>query len=192
MLSSAFSHLMLAGTGVYCLVSYPGCSKKFNLPCMALKLIVTNSMIGMWRWGIPENGEKLDKVYKLTGLFQNIVTLPFMVTEAWLIYGYQKELAYLHSLTAVIPFTLYLADKPHDDLIDLIVALNFESLMIVSCMNENYYGVLAALCYIFSRAAVANNRQEIEEIPSRDVSNFLLCIFCYFIMRSFSYTRCAC
>lgn len=117
-----------------------------------------------------------------------------VVTQSWLNYGYHRELAYLHSLAAVLPFTLYLAEKPEQqrNLTDLIISLNFESLVIVSFMNENYYGVAAALFYLFSYAAVANNRSDIEGLPPKDLSNYCLCFFCYTVLRSFQSVKGIC
>lgn len=51
--ATALSHLVLAGTGIYCLtqVGY----KEFSFPTVAYGLITTNSILGIWRYGIILN-----------------------------------------------------------------------------------------------------------------------------------------
>ncbi|KAF2899765.1 hypothetical protein ILUMI_06419 [Ignelater luminosus] len=180
--SSAFSHLILAGTGIYCLVQYHGDSFKF--PCISYGVIITNSLLGVWRWGNPDHGHKVEKPYNFTGFLQNIISLPFIVTQVWLAYNYQKELAYLHSLVSVLPLTLYLADRSKDDLVDLIIAANCVSLGVVSFLHENYYGISAAISYMINHFWLREGNFDIEDVPVLDLFNYGLCFFCYFALRT--------
>lgn len=48
--STALSHLVLAGTSIYC---YIGAAKKIghSYPRCCFGILIANSLIGVWRWG---------------------------------------------------------------------------------------------------------------------------------------------
>ncbi|KAG5896902.1 hypothetical protein JTB14_033540 [Gonioctena quinquepunctata] len=99
--STALSHIVLAGTGVYCWLGVKDHSLIF--PQCSFGSIIVNSLIGIWRWGNPSYGPDSDWLYKLTCLLQDLLALPCIVSTLWLQYGYMKEIAYGYLLVSAIP-----------------------------------------------------------------------------------------
>ncbi|KAB0798214.1 hypothetical protein PPYR_09207 [Photinus pyralis] len=177
--STALSHIVLAGTGIYCLNRYHGA----NLPVCAYSIIVTNSLLGVWRWGNPHYGHKIDRLYNFTSLLQILTSLPLVVTQVWLNLGYKEELAVLHCGASILPFCLYLAGRSKEDIIDASIALNVISLGVISLLHENYYGVAASISYFFNHFFLREGQFDVD-IPITDLYNYGLSFFCYFSYRS--------
>ncbi|KAK5645877.1 hypothetical protein RI129_004341 [Pyrocoelia pectoralis] len=177
--STALSHLVLSGTGIYCFSRY----HEGKLPSYAYSIIISNSILGVWRWGNPRYGHKVNSLYNFTLLLQMLTSLPFVVTQVWLNLNYTEELAMIHSGASILPFCLYLANRSKEDVIDAIIAVNVISLGVVSLLHENYYGVAASVSYFFNHFFLREGRFDVD-LPVTDLYNYGLCFFCYFSFRS--------
>ncbi|KAK4878981.1 hypothetical protein RN001_007127 [Aquatica leii] len=179
--STALSHLVLAGTSIYCLHAYYG--GELKLPCASYTIIITNSLLGTWRWGNPDYGDSVENIYNFTTFLQGITSLPFVVAQVWLNQGYPFELAICHAGASLIPFSLYLADKSKEDITDAIIAIGGISLGVTSLLQGNYFGVAASVSYLFNHFVLREGQLDID-LPIIDLYNYGLCFFCYFALRA--------
>ncbi|KAK9736248.1 hypothetical protein QE152_g12664 [Popillia japonica] len=134
--STALSHMILAGTGLYCLIQYRH-GEICQLPCAMFGIIITNSVLGIWRWGNPDHGDKLEKPYNFTFYLQTIFVMPCIAGQIWLMNGYEQILAYLHPMLSCIPFTAYFADKNKcGDVIDFLMFLKISAFGFDNSIDE--------------------------------------------------------
>lgn len=126
----------------------------------------------------------MGKPYEITAFLQTITVLPFVVTQVYLGYNYQVELAYIHSAVALLPLTLYLADRAKDELIDTIIAVNGISLGFIAFIHQNYYGLSASISYLFNHFCLRDGNFDFENVPAIDLFNYGLCFFCYFALQT--------
>ncbi|GJQ66950.1 hypothetical protein Trydic_g7964 [Trypoxylus dichotomus] len=91
--STALSHIVLAGTGIYCMASYRQLPNDDgnHLPCATFGIIITNSLLGTWRWGNPDYGHTLEKPYNFTFFLQCIFALPCIAGQIWLMNDYERS-----------------------------------------------------------------------------------------------------
>ncbi|CAG9768526.1 unnamed protein product [Ceutorhynchus assimilis] len=175
---TALSHIILAGTGLYCFKSVDDMFCKF-----AYGIITFHSLLGIWRWGNPSYGHKIDTHYRLTSKLQDFLVLPGIVTTIWLKYNYFPNLAYSHNVIALVPLLLYLYEKRNNEpLEDLFLGGNLLSLLLVSTMNSNYYGITASLSFVLSYFVIKREVINILsiDVPIHDLFNYSMCFFVLF------------
>ncbi|KAI4464788.1 sox transcription factor [Holotrichia oblita] len=181
--STALSHMILAGTGLYCMIQYRH-GEICQLPCATFGIIITNSVLGIWRWGNPDHGDKIEKPYNFTFFLQSIFVMPFIAGQMWLMNGYERAIAYLHPMLSCIPLTAYFVDKNNkEDVIDLLMVLSVLSCGALSYQINNYYGMAAAISFSLNHFYI-NNKDNIFDVPGRDFYNYALCFFTYFAYRA--------
>ncbi|EFA03612.1 uncharacterized protein LOC658581 [Tribolium castaneum] len=181
--STAFSHLVLAGTGIYCLVQIK--DAHFHCPHITFGLITVNSLIGLWRWGNPEYGDKAERLYSFTSYLQLLFALPCITTTEWLGYGYDRYLSWAWTILPTIPLVCYLVDASSDEkLEEAIIPINLIALGVVCFLAENYYGIAAAVSYAIDHYIVLKQGESLESIPAQDLYNYGLCFFAYFALRA--------
>ncbi|CAH1970656.1 unnamed protein product [Acanthoscelides obtectus] len=179
---TALSHIILAGTGVYCYLAVKD-SPHFFAQC-SFGVIVANSLLGVWRWGNPSYGYDADSIYRMTSVVQDVVALPFIACETLLNYGYQKEMAYCDAAMSALPLLLYFADRDSDDLLGLVILANALGFGVLSFMNQNYFGIAASVSYIFAHFSIRKNYRSYFDIHSQDLYNYALCFYAYFAIRA--------
>nr|CAI5866153.1 unnamed protein product [Callosobruchus analis] len=179
---TALSHIILAGTGVYCYLAVKD-SPYFFSQC-SFGVIVANSLIGLWRWGNPSYGQDADGLYRLTSFVQDVVALPFIACEIWLNYGFAREIALADALLSLSPLILYLGKNDTSDLIDTVIASNAVILGVLSFIHQNYFGLAACLSYIFAHFAIREDKQTHFSINSQDLYNYGLCFYAAFALRA--------
>ncbi|KAF5281526.1 hypothetical protein FQA39_LY05061 [Lamprigera yunnana] len=177
--STALSHLILAGTGIYYLHVY---TESFGLPCVTYGIIVTHSLLGVWRWGNPDYGDKVEGIYNFTFFLQMITCLPFITSQFFANVGFPREVAALFAGSALLPLSLYLADKPKEDVIDSIIACSGISMGIASFLYERFYGIAASLSYLFNHFVLREGQIDMD-IPMLDLYNYGLCFYCCFAFK---------
>nr|CAH7722506.1 unnamed protein product [Callosobruchus chinensis] len=136
---TALSHIILAGTGVYCYLAVKD-SPYFFSQC-SFGVIVANSLIGLWRWGNPSYGQDADSLYRLTSFLQDVVALPFIACETWLNYGFAREIALADALLSLSPLVLYLGKNDSRNLIDTVIASNAAIIGVLSFIHQNYFEI---------------------------------------------------
>lgn len=110
-------------------------------------------------------------------------TLPCMVTELYLSYGYDWRYSLIHVALPVIPMSLYLVNNELDeDMFDVIVLGNIISLGVISVMQENYYGIVTAISYAANQFLLQN--RDFSEVPRRVFYNVALCFHAFFAYRA--------
>ncbi|KAF5273556.1 hypothetical protein FQR65_LT04554 [Abscondita terminalis] len=181
--STAISHIVLAGTGIYCLCRTSSVS--FSLPWCTYTVIITNSLLGVWKWGNPDYGDSVDDVYNFTSFLQMITTLPFITAQFWLTHDYRYELGICHAGASLIPFSLYLADKSKEEATDTLIAITGISLGVASFLAENYFGVASSISYLFNHFILREGQFD-TDFPILDLYNYGLCFFCFFALKTLS------
>ncbi|XP_060517089.1 uncharacterized protein LOC132696341 [Cylas formicarius] len=187
--STALSHIILAGTAFYCLKF----TNKSNLQFARLSfgILGVNSVLGVWRWGNPSYGHKIEKLYRLTSILQDLLALPLIVTNIWLNYHYSLELAYAHTLVALFPLLAYLYNTRNIDVVDGFLAANCISLGLISLTNQNHYGLTTmvsfTLNYFFIKRDVMGYLPgSYYDVPTQDLYNYSMCFFAYFALKAVS------
>ncbi|KAK9869407.1 hypothetical protein WA026_003162 [Henosepilachna vigintioctopunctata] len=171
---TALSHVLLAGTSIYCL------NKNFtNMGIVCYGLIATNSLLGVWRWGNPEVGPKAKQIYDVTGICQEIIALGAVSAAVWTSSPILPELWMIQILLPSVPLAFYLLDKNYKDYEKIAMAVNGVSIAFVSLMNNNFWGVAAAISFLFGYLYV-KEKGSIRDIPAIDLINYELCFFCFF------------
>jgi hypothetical protein len=184
-MQTTLSHIVLAGTGIYCLVQIKG--SQLHLPHFTFGIITINSLIGVWRWGNPDYGEKADGLYKFTSYLQLLFAVPCITTTIWLGNGYDRYLSWAWTILPMIPLVCYLADASTDDkLEEAVIPLNLIALGVVSFLAENYYGIATAISYAIDHYLVLKQGQQYD-IPAQDLYNYGLCFFAFFALRAIGY-----
>lgn len=133
--------------------------------------------------GNPDHGDKVDKIFKATSYIQVLFVVPCIACHVWLGYGYMKELAWLHAGIPLIPLAAYLAKKEKKEVTQAIVALTSVSLGAVCAMEKNYFGLAAAVSFLVNVFYVMEE-DEIMNIPSTDLFNYVMCFVSYFGLRA--------
>ncbi|KAK4878979.1 hypothetical protein RN001_007125 [Aquatica leii] len=165
--STSFSYLLLAGTSTYCLKQYQCDMCSWRLACASFSLILLNAILGALYWGNDSGKEVVEKAYELTSFMRSIFALPFIVTQVWLEYGYECEIAGFYSIICLIPFHLYLGNKTKQPVIDIVVAVNSTALGIVSFI------------YLHSLHISARNF-DFDESSVVDMQNYGMICFTYY------------
>lgn len=209
--STALSYIVLSGICLYCLKSF-GTRNGRGIPLLTYGVTLANSILGVWYWGRctikkliklaliqktttrcktnlafvlgnPLHGQNVEKPYKLTQILLTLFYLPLIVTDTWLRNGYKQEIAYAHAAVSLIPFVQYLVAKIKLNILDVIIALNVMSLIYISFVTENYFGITAAMSYAINHFVLAKER-DLFNVPAEDVYNYGLCFFAYFSLRT--------
>lgn len=182
--STALSHIFLSGTGLYCLKTL----NRYRLPFakVSFGVIVFNSLLGIWRWGNPTYGDKVDKFYKFTLKLQDVLVLPGIVTTIWLKYSYSQELACAHTIVSLLPLIIYLYDDKKQEVMDGLLGGNIFSLAVVSYYHENFYGITTAMSYILNYFLIKRNVivNFPLEVPTQDLFNYSMCFFAFFALKA--------
>ncbi|RZC36588.1 hypothetical protein BDFB_012149 [Asbolus verrucosus] len=182
--STALSHLVLAGTGICCLVHIRG--QPLNCPHVTFGIITVNSVIGIWRWGNPDYGDKTDGIYKFTSYLQYLFALPCITTTVWLISGYERTFSCawaLLPLGALIFYFIENSTDTRDTLMEILIPLGLIALGVVSFLAENYYGIATAISYAIDHYCVLKQERNYD-IPAQDLYNYGVCFFLYFALRA--------
>lgn len=185
--STALSHIVLAGTSLYCLKILH--IYKLHFAKLSYGLIALNSLLGIWRWGNPTYGYKIDKLYNFTSKIQDLLVFPGIVTTIWLKYHYSFELASAHIFVSLIPLLIYLYDSKKNKVIDSFLGSNVFSLFYISLMKENYYGLTTALSFTLNYFFI---KRDIllylpVEVPTQDLFNYSMCFFSIFALKAVQY-----
>ncbi|KAK5645880.1 hypothetical protein RI129_004344 [Pyrocoelia pectoralis] len=203
--STAFSYLLLAATGMYCTERYQCSICTIKLACASFAVITVDALLGAWHWGkeiyssllirrksqlssANKSEGTLQTVYTYTTFLRNLVALPFVVTQVWLDYGYEEELANFHSLLCLVPFHLYLANKTNNAIIDMMIAVNGASFAIVSCMVKSLHGMAAAGSYLFTHFVFRSGHLDFDQGSVTDLQNYGLICFMYYSLMCLSKT----
>lgn len=110
--------------------------------------------------------------------------MPCITGQIWLMSDYERVMAYLHPMLSCIPLTAYFVDKnKNDDVIDFLMFLNVISCGVLSYQVDNHYGVAAAVSFMLNHFYI-KNRDQIFDVPGRDLYNYALCFFAYFAYRA--------
>ncbi|KAJ8920847.1 hypothetical protein NQ315_015639 [Exocentrus adspersus] len=183
--STALSHIILAGTGIYCLIGSKHFGQKF-FPRGSFGIIILHSAIGIWRWGNPSYGQKAAKLYKLTSLLQDLIALPCIVTTIWLSYGYMWQIAYAYTLASLFPLVAYMCDHNNIDneMTDVVIGANCISLGVLAFIHQNYFGVAASISYAFTHFVIKNDNETYFNITSQDLYNYAMCFFAFFALKT--------
>ncbi|KAL1493990.1 hypothetical protein ABEB36_009666 [Hypothenemus hampei] len=181
--STALSHIFLAGTSFYCLrIS----SINQLLFCkFSFGIIMFHSILGIWRWGNPQYGYKIDKIYKLAGLLQDLLVLPCIVTTIWLRYNFSFSLAGVHTVISIIPLLIYLFNRRNEP-VDAFLIGNVLSLVVISTYHGNPFGISMAMSYIISYFIIKHDMLSNLpiEVPTQDLFNYSMCFFVIFALRA--------
>ncbi|XP_023016393.1 uncharacterized protein [Leptinotarsa decemlineata] len=182
--STALSHIILAGTGIYCYLGVNDHSLYF--PQCSFGSIIVNSLLGVWRWGNPSYGRNSNGLYKFTSLLQDLLALPCIVSTELLQYGYMKEIAYAYTLVSVLPLITYICDNRNmsNDLLNTILGANCITLGVLSFLHQNYFGIAACVSYAFNHFLVRNDDETYFDIPSQDLYNYAMCFFAFFGLKT--------
>ncbi|KAB0798212.1 hypothetical protein PPYR_09205 [Photinus pyralis] len=178
--STAFSYFLLAATGAYCLQEYRCSICTVKLACVSFGIITANALLGAWHWVNKSEGSAIESTYKVTTFLRSILALPFVVTQIWLDYGYDQELANFHSLICLVPFHLYLANKTNNAIIDMLIAVNAASLWIVSWMTNSLHGMAAAGSYLCTHFLFRSGHMDFDQTSVTDLQNYGLICFTYY------------
>ncbi|RZC35900.1 hypothetical protein BDFB_013399 [Asbolus verrucosus] len=173
-LSVALSHMLLAGTGIYCLIQIKDDS--VFLPHATFGIITVHNIIAVWRWG-SDQGLRVNDIYNFTSYTQLLFALPCITTTLWLANGYQREISWAWAIVPMIPFVCYLINDFDMTLIEIMVLLNSAAVGAVSFKAGNNFGIAAAVAYAISHFCI--NRFV--------VYNCGLCFFAYFSLRALGY-----
>ncbi|KAJ8983338.1 hypothetical protein NQ317_003143 [Molorchus minor] len=177
---TALSHLCLAGTGIY---YWMGLRQSGFFPRGSYDIIIINSIVGVWRWGInyrnPSYGHDAAPLYKFTSFLQDILVLPCITTSLMFTYNYQMELGYAYTAASLIPFIAYVAHKSYNEMVDLIIIINCISLGAVTLLQQNYNGVAAAVSYAFAHL-IRKENDNYPDIPNQDMYNYAMIFFSAF------------
>lgn len=110
-------------------------------------------------------------------------TLPCMVHELYLSYGYDWRYSLIHVALPVLPMSMYLVNDELDvELFDVIVLGNIISLGVISVMQENYYGIVTAISYAVNLFMLRH--RDFSEVPQRVFYNVALCFHAFFAYRA--------
>ncbi|CAH0557589.1 unnamed protein product [Brassicogethes aeneus] len=180
--STALSHLVLAGTGAYCLKSVYGGDLKFSHGCFGI--IIVNNLLGLWTNGNPRYGDSVYKIFRITREMQDLFVLPFVTTTLWLNYSYRWEYSYAHAIAPVFPFITFLVDKKAYELTNLILTCSLASMTVISFLHDNYYGLVASVSYMFDYFLKKEDNETFLDIPTQDLSNYIMCFFAYFSLHA--------
>ncbi|XP_072383014.1 uncharacterized protein [Diabrotica undecimpunctata] len=183
--STALSHIVLAGTSIYC---YLGAKSIIYARCSYASILI-NSLLGVWRWGNPSYGPDANKVYKITTLLQDSIVLPFIVSTLWIqydIFQYTYEVALANMIIPLIPVVSYLSNSNSTnlELLDGILFLNCGVLLWLSFTEENYFGLAAGVSYLVNYFWIKKDDRRHFDIPTQDLFNYAMCFFAYFSLRA--------
>ncbi|XP_050306825.1 uncharacterized protein LOC126743663 [Anthonomus grandis grandis] len=181
--STALSHIFLAGISIYC---WKNVNRDWPFPQVAFGIIAFHSLLGVWKWGNPTYGQKIDRLYGLTTTLQDLLVLPCIVTTLWLKYSYSLNFVISHSTLTLLPLALLLQSHQKFDVIDVFLLGNVLSSFVVSYFNDNQFGVSVTLSYILSYFII--KRDMINslpmDVPIQDLFNYSMCFFCYFALKA--------
>ncbi|KAJ8936733.1 hypothetical protein NQ314_012180 [Rhamnusium bicolor] len=182
--STALSHIILAGTGIYCLVGSKNHASSF--PQGSFGIITLNSLLGIWRWGNPSYGSSVVDLYNFTSILQDLLVLPCIVTTIWLTYGYTWEIAYAYTVVSILPLITYICDNSNrsNEMVDIIIGVNCISLGVLSFIHQNYFGVASSISYAFTHFIVKNDNETYFNVTSQDFYNYTMCFFAVFALKA--------
>nr|CAD7199812.1 unnamed protein product [Timema douglasi] len=111
--------------------------------------------VNMGLWNIrtilcnPEYGDKVARVNRKTLLISLVCGLPCIAAELYLYYGYQREVAFAHLGSALIPVAvkLLMGNNSAHNSVDWVTAGNLLSIFVVTFLESNYYGFAMTACY---------------------------------------------
>ncbi|XP_056645465.1 uncharacterized protein LOC130450835 [Diorhabda sublineata] len=180
--STALSHIVLAGTSIYCYI----CSKSIINARCSFAFILINSLLGVWRWGNPSYGSNTDNMYRITTLIQDLFALPFIVSTIWIQYGYTNEIALGNMIIPLVPLVIYFSNKNRisSDFADVITIVNCGALSFLSYTYENYFGMSASLSYIVNHFWIKKNTENYFDVPTQVLLNYATCFFAYFGLKA--------
>lgn len=135
--------------------------------------------------GNPDYGDKVDSLYEITNLCTTLFSLPGVVTDVYLHYGFEWIYSIIHLVVPCVPFFLYLLnDKSVDEgIIDLTVFGNAASMAIQCFTRKNYFGLYAAICQTVNHFVL--KKKEFQDVPKEVLYNLGMCFYTYFAYRTF-------
>ncbi|XP_022913632.1 uncharacterized protein [Onthophagus taurus] len=183
--STATSYVLLAGTGIYCIVKYTkyDVTDNLDLPLITFGVIAFHSLLGVWRWGNPDYGGKISKFFDITSHVRNALALSCMTGNMIIKARQDKFFGITIPVVSSIPLVMSFTEgcAVNEDFVDLLTAINVIFCGWFSYLdNENMWGIAAAISYMFARFG----RYAERDIPDEDLSNFALCFFSYFAYRA--------
>ncbi|KAL3282446.1 hypothetical protein HHI36_005632 [Cryptolaemus montrouzieri] len=175
---TALSHAILAGTSIYCLMEH---TTDMGIICYGL--IATNSILGLWRWGNPDAESMSKSMYDTTSIAQEMLSIGAVAAEIWTTSTILPEFWWAEIALPIVPLSMYFLEKDFRDIENGIMAINGISIVFVSIMTSNWWGVAAAASYLWGYLYV-KDRGSIRDIPAIDLINYELCFFSYFALRA--------
>lgn len=135
--------------------------------------------------GNPDYGQKVENPYRCTYFLQTIFAVPCIAAQVWLQGGIEPlELAYLHAGIPLLPLAMYISNKERRDIVDMIIALNLTSMVIVSFLAKKYYGIAAGVSFAINYFIIRDEGDFADSIPSQDLFNYGMCFAAYFALRA--------
>ncbi|XP_066140997.1 uncharacterized protein [Euwallacea fornicatus] len=182
--STALSHIILAGTGLYCLKALSRYENPFSK--VPFGLVIFHSLLGIWRWGNPQYGLKIDKYYKITETFKDFLLIPSINATIWLKYNNYLSFMCSHILLSLVPIVIYLYDSRKQEVVNAFHLGNAFSLIFVSYWNENFFGISTSISYVLSYFVIKQDMLSgfSCEVPTQDLLNYSMCFFVFFAVRS--------
>ncbi|CAG9860301.1 unnamed protein product [Phyllotreta striolata] len=184
--STAFSCMILAGAGGYCLKNIENfcrCAISNDLSKCSFIIVIVNSVIGIWRYGNPVYGQAVDKLHKVTTAVQDLVVLPMIVAILMEKYNCHIEMIYGCLAAPVIPLICSIigTDTLKTDFEKLVTFFGCAGVAYLCYMNNNYYGAATCLSSIIKVFCSDDNSLK---IPSQDLRNYAMCFFTYFALKA--------
>ncbi|KAF7267174.1 hypothetical protein GWI33_019579 [Rhynchophorus ferrugineus] len=102
--STALSYVILTVMGIYSLLSLA--NYKLYFARLSFGIITLTSLIGVWRWGHPIYGYKINKIYAAVKKVEDMLVLACIVTSIWMKYQFPLLLALIHVLVAFLPLVI--------------------------------------------------------------------------------------
>lgn len=134
--------------------------------------------------GNPDYGYKVNSPYRCTYFLQTIFAVPCIAAQVWLQGGIQPlELAYLHAGIPLLPLAIYIARRERRDLVQMIIALNLTSMVIVSFLGKKYYGIAAAVSFAINYFVI-KDEGDFADMPAQDLFNYGMCFAAFFSLKA--------
>nr|CAD7407629.1 unnamed protein product [Timema poppensis] len=125
--------------------------------------------------GNPEYGDKVARVNRKTLLISLVCGLPCIAAELYLYYGYQREVAFAHLGSALIPVAvkLLMGNNSAHNSVDWVTAGNLLSIFVVTFLENNYYGFAMTACYTVNYFLITTECVFGWEMPEKRVASRL-------------------
>ncbi|XP_077292276.1 uncharacterized protein LOC143915476 isoform X2 [Arctopsyche grandis] len=119
----------------------------------------------------------VNKFLIITQVFTRSLALPCVVTYLYLIFGYSSHVAYVHLISGVLAVVMFLMKfGDYTTLIDVVLAGNIASLVYISYVFGNMWGVGLGVCHILNHFCL----NQFEDILTAPVDCLFVVGMCFF------------